>query len=119
MLVVFLDSQEVHSPIGVHDFERKEGVNLYVSVQVTLKRYVGLDDLNHTIDYTMLLDIVNEQASKERQLLESLAMDIQADIMAKSPDIIEKIHIRIVKPAIPHFGYAASACGIEYTFTNQ
>ena len=63
MFVVFLDSQEVHCPIGVHDFERKEGVNLYISVQVTLNRHVGLDDLNHTVDYTSLVDIVNEQAA--------------------------------------------------------
>jgi dihydroneopterin aldolase len=119
MFVVFLDSQEVHCPIGVHDFERKEGVNLYISVQVTLNWHVGLDDLDHTVDYTSLVDIVNEQAAIERQLLESLAIDIQAAILAKSPSIIEKIHIRIVKPAIPHFGYAASACGIEYTFSNQ
>lgn len=119
MFVVFLDSQQVHCPIGVHEFERKEGVKLTISVHVTLSKHVGLDDLDHTIDYTLLVDVVNEQAAKERQLLELLAVDIQSAILSKSPSIIEKIHIRIAKPVIPHHGYAANACGIEYTYNNQ
>lgn len=114
MFVVFLDSQKVHSPIGVHDFERKEGVTLLVSASVSLGKHPELDHINQTFDYTRLLEIVNEQAAKERQLLETLASDIYDAILKAAVNPIENVHIRIEKPQIPHSGYAAKACGIEF-----
>jgi dihydroneopterin aldolase len=119
MFVVFLDSQKVNSPIGVHEFERKEGVVLLVSARVTLGKNPDSDHINQTLDYTQLLDIVNKQASKERQLLETLASDIYEEILKIALNPIENIHIRIEKPHIPHTGYAAKACGIEFYQNNQ
>lgn len=117
MFVVFLDSQEVCAPIGVHEFERKAGVKLWISLRVKLSKLPDLDHIDHTLDYTQLVDIVNAQSSKERQLLETLAYDIRSAVLEKSKVGIENIHIRIEKPQIPHNGYAGKACGIEFSFT--
>ncbi len=115
MFVVFLDSQEVHSPVGVHEFERKSGVKLLISVRVKLRRAPDMDHIYHTLDYTRLVDLVNRVASAERQLLETLATDLAVAIHKDSTAGIEKIHIRIEKPQIPHKGYNAKACGVEFT----
>jgi dihydroneopterin aldolase len=115
MFVVFLDSQEVHSPIGVHEFERKSGVKLLISVRVKLRMAADSDHISRTLDYTHLVDIVESEARKERHLLETLASDIAAALQKESPKGIENIHIRIEKPQIPHEGYNAKACGVEYT----
>ncbi|MBM3919660.1 MAG: dihydroneopterin aldolase [Sphingomonadales bacterium] len=114
MFFVFLDSQEVNCPIGVHEFERKEGVKLFISVKVQLSHVPDMDHIYHALDYTQLVDIVNEVSSQERQLLETLAADIAAEINTKSSTAIENIHIRIEKPQIPHDRYNAKSCGIEY-----
>lgn len=114
MFVVFLDSQKVNSPIGVHEFERIDGVELLISVKVTLGKSPDNDHINQTFDYTRLLDIVNEQAAMERQLLETLASDIHEAIKNEASNPIENVHIRIEKPHIPHSGYNAIACGIEF-----
>ena len=116
MFVVFLDSQEVHCPVGVHEFERKSGVQLKISLRVTLQNIPDMDRIYHTLDYTQLVDIVNKEAEKERHLLETLASDIAIAIQNTSTQSIDNIHIRIEKPVIPHEGYAAKACGIEYSF---
>lgn len=115
MFVVFLDSQEVQSPVGVYEFERKAGVKLFISVKVHLHHTPDINHIQHTLDYTQLVDIVNREACKERQLLETLAADIAAAIHSQSSTAIENIHIRIEKPKIPHDGYQAKSCGIEYT----
>ena len=119
MFIVFLDSQEVQSPIGVHEFERKAGVELLISVKVQLRHAPDMDHIYHTLDYTKLVDIVNEVSSHERQLLETLAFDIAATLHKDFESGIENIHIRIEKPYIPHKGYKAKACGIEFTHSYQ
>ena len=114
MFVVFLDSQEVHCPVGVHEFERKSGVDLLISVRVKLRHSPDMDHIYHTLDYTQLVDIVNRVSATERQLLETLASDIATAIRNESSTGIENIHIRIEKPQIPHKGYNAQSCGIEF-----
>lgn len=114
MFVVFLDSQEVNSPVGVHEFERKSGVRLNISVRVVLRNNPDMDHIYHTLDYTQLVEIVNREASKERHLLETLASDLATEIYKVSGSGIENIHIRIEKPQIPHEGYNAKACGVEF-----
>ncbi|MEK0420720.1 MAG: dihydroneopterin aldolase [Bacteroidetes bacterium] len=119
MFFVFLDSQEVHCPVGVHEFERKSGVNLLISVRVKLRHSPDMDHIYHTLDYTRLVDIVNRVSAQERQLLETLASDIATAIHKESDTGIENIHIRIEKPYIPHEGYRAKSCGIEFTLNCQ
>lgn len=116
MLNVFLRKQSVICPIGVHEFERLEGVKLLISVDVSFSAHPDQDQLSQTLDYTELVDIVNQKAAQPQLLLETLAQEIAAEIKIRTSMPMEKINILIEKPEIPHDGYRAEACGIAMEF---
>jgi dihydroneopterin aldolase len=116
MLTIFLRKQSVICPIGVHEFERLQGVKLLISVEVSFSVHPDQDQLSQTLDYTELVDIVNQKAAKPQLLLETLAQEIAVEIKKRTAMPMEKINIRIEKPQIPHVGFQAEACGIAMEF---
>jgi FolB domain-containing protein len=71
--------------VGVPDRERARPQTVSVSVSITLaKSFKGFDDkLEHTIDYFRVSESLRDvAASGERQLIETLAEDLAAAVVA-------------------------------------
>ena len=89
---------------GVLDEEKKIGnefkVNL--SVFVPCRMDIEKDCLDSTISYASLFEIIKEEMSKTRNLLEKVAFDIVEIIKERYPAIIRgKIEIEKIHPPIP------------------
>ena len=88
---------------GVFDHEAKNGQDFFVDleIQLDLSKASLSDNLNDTIDYGALADVVVEEITGERvQLIERLAGRIADRIKAGHPEIL-KIAVTVHKPKAP------------------
>ena len=101
---------------GVFDHEAKNGQDFFVDVeiQIDLSRASISDELNDTIDYGALANVVVEEITGERvQLIERLAGRIADRIKCDHPEIF-KITVTVHKPKAP---ISAQASDISVTIT--
>jgi 7,8-dihydroneopterin aldolase/epimerase/oxygenase len=101
---------------GVFDHEAKNGQDFFVDleIQIDLTRASISDDLNDTIDYGALADVVVEEITGERvQLIERLAGRIADRIKGGHPEIL-KISVTVHKPKAP---ISAQTSDISVTIT--
>ena len=88
---------------GVHPEERKHGNRFEVDVEVVCASAdaVGTDELNDTIDYQGIGDIVREINSRQTfNLIESFAGTIANELLTKY-DAISSVTVRVSKLAPP------------------
>lgn len=101
---------------GVFDHEAKNGQDFFVDleIQMDLSKASVSDNLQDTIDYGALADVVVEEITGERvQLIERLAGRIADRIKAGHPEI-SKITVTVHKPKAP---ISAQASDISVTIT--
>lgn len=101
---------------GVFNHEAKNGQDFFVDldIQLDLSKASLSDDLNDTIDYGALADVVVEEITGERvQLIERLAGRIADRIKAGHPEI-SKIAVTVHKPKAP---ISAQTTDISVTIT--
>lgn len=102
---ILLENMMFYGFHGVHEYEREQGQRFYVDVEMTadLSKAGQTDDLNDTIDYTVVYDSVKDIMENHRfQLLEALGTHIAEDIVTMP--LIDEVTIRIRKPAVPIHG---------------
>ena len=88
---------------GVFEHEAINGQDFYVDIDLSLdlSRASVSDDLNDTIDYGALTNLVVEEIKGERvQLIERLAGRIADRIKAEHPEI-SSIEVTVHKPSAP------------------
>lgn len=101
---------------GVFDHEAKSGQDFFVDLEihVDLSKASVSDDLQDTIDYGALADVVVEEITGERaQLIERLAGRIAERIKKGHPEI-SNIAVTVHKPKAP---ISAQASDISVTIT--
>lgn len=101
---------------GVFEHEAKTGQDFYVDLEILLDLSSASvsDDLNETIDYGSLADLVVEEITGERvQLIERLAGRIADRIKDKYPHIMN-IAVTVHKPQAP---ISAQTTDISVTIT--
>ena len=101
---------------GVFDHEAKNGQDFFVDLElsVDLSAASKSDDLNDTIDYGSLADLVVEEITGERvELIERLAGRI-ADRIKNQFAEIEKVAVTVHKPKAP---VSAQVADISVTIT--
>lgn len=101
---------------GVFDHEAKNGQDFFVDleIQLDLSKASLSDNLNDTIDYGALADVVVEEITGERvQLIERLAGRIAGRIKDGHPEI-SKIAVTVHKPKAP---ISAQTTDISVTIT--
>ena len=85
MYKVRIKKIEIFGYHGVYDEEKKSGQMFYIDVEYhkKMKNKVSKDSLSEVIDYTDIINCVNEVFNKKRyNLLESLAQDIIGELVA-------------------------------------
>jgi dihydroneopterin aldolase len=101
---------------GVFDHEAKQGQDFFVDLEiyVDLSKASVSDNLQDTIDYGALADLVVEEITGERvQLIERLAGRIADRIKVGHPEIIN-IAVTVHKPKAP---ISAQTTDISVTIT--
>ena len=101
---------EITCIIGIHPRERDEEQNILLDIylDVDFGNSTFIDDINSTIDYTIIAELATELAiSKKYKLIESFCIDLN-NLFLNKFKIIQKSKITIKKPnALPKAKYAA------------
>lgn len=97
------------SPIGYYEEERILKGVFYVTLEVTYNSKSKLsdaDDLNTTLNYELLYNLVSQVMGKERKLLESAAQEILEGVQKLDRSIYET-YVEIIKQYPPFYGSEA------------
>lgn len=116
---VFLDEVRFHAFHGVMPQERAVGADftVWLTVGYDFVKAAESDDLNDTISYADLYEVVRTEMDKPSQLLEHVALRIVKAVASRWPKV-EKIDIRIVKDN-PPMGADCKGAGVEIHFINK
>lgn len=108
-----LENVKFYAYHGVFDFERREGndfiVNLNVEYEVDTDIASWEDQIWSTISYAELYELVKAEMETPRKLLETVALRISEAIKARFP-MVTSFRCKITKlnPPIPDFDGQAS-----------
>ena len=116
---VFLDEVRFHAFHGVMPQERAVGADftVWLTVGYDFVKAAESDDLNDTISYADLYEVVRAEMDKPSQLLEHVALRIVKAVASRWPKV-EKIDIRLVKDN-PPMGADCKGAGVEIHFINK
>ncbi|TVR81199.1 MAG: dihydroneopterin aldolase [Chitinophagaceae bacterium] len=94
---------------GVHPIERTNGNNFIVDVYIKTEMRVAVeeDDLDGTVDYSLVYKIVKSQMLFKCSLLEHLAGKIISNIVEEFP-YISHIQVKVTKENPPMEGNVAA-----------
>ena len=110
MNTISLVDLEIICIIGIHPHERVQEQKLFVDINldVDFEDSIISDDINDTIDYTLIAELATQLAIfKKYQLIESFCSDLNNLLLDKFK-IIQKSKITVKKPnALPKAKYAA------------
>jgi len=94
---IFISQLEVRAHVGVPPAERGAAQRLTISLRIVPERgLAGLgDDIANTIDYAAVCIAARQEAeSRPRRLIETLAGDIAALLLAKFPARAVEVEVR-------------------------
>ena len=102
---IFLENVKIYAYHGVLPEEKIIGTYYIVNVEIhaDLWKAVGTDDLNDTINYAKINEIVHEQMEIPSELMEHVAGRILKNIKVTFPQI-SFVKIRITKTSPPMKG---------------
>ena len=113
---ISLKNMKFFAQHGVLPEEFMKGNTFYVSVDIItdIENAAKNDDLEGTIDYSMVFDSAKEEMSRPSKLIENVAYRIQKNILAKT-NKIEEMTIVVEKKRPPVAGYVdCSAVELKY-----
>lgn len=93
------------SPIGYYEEERILKGVFYVTLEVVYSSQdedADSDNLNNTLNYELLYDLVSQVMRKERKLLESAAQDILDGVQELDASVCET-YVEIIKQHPPFY----------------
>lgn len=99
-----LKDQVFYSFHGLHEEEKKTGGQFVVNLKVGFISMINrITDVDHTINYESLFNILKEEMTEPRELLETLAGSVVELIHEKYPVInFAEIRIEKLNPPIAH-----------------
>lgn len=97
MLSIELNGMKFHAPIGVYDYERRDGNDIVVDVRLTLDEPAAYDDdITGTVNYADVYELVKAEVCRPIQLLETVANRIRQSILNGFP-AVQSITVRVSK----------------------
>lgn len=113
---IYIEGLEVLALIGVYDWERDHQQRLIVDVELSadLARAAQTDDVNHTLNYALVAQEINDFAAKsEFKLLEALASQM-VDCLLQAFPMLSTVRLKLSKPDI-----LANAKNVAVEFTKE
>lgn len=114
---IFVNDIQLHAYHGVMPQEQLTGNDYLVSVsaQYPIDKAITTDDVQHTLNYAMVYDIVKEEMSISSKLVEHVAGRIAQHLMKQFADI-SAVQVRITK-LNPPMGAQCAGAGVEVEMT--
>lgn len=110
-LIISLDNVRMHGYHGVDEQERVVGAEYELNVSVSLPFPEGCvtDEIDDTLSYADIYEVMKDEFSRPSRLIEHVATRI-GDALFRAFGQIENIEIKVVKlsPPIPGFSGSAS-----------
>lgn len=114
---IFVNDIQLHAYHGVMPQEQLTGNDYLVSVsaQYPIDKAITTDDVQHTLNYAMVYDIVKEEMGISSKLVEHVAGRIAQHLMKQFADI-SAVQVRITK-LNPPMGAQCAGAGVEVELT--
>ena len=114
---IFVNDIQLHAYHGVMPQEQLTGNDYLVSVsaQFPIDKAITTDDVQHTLNYAMVYDIVKEEMGISSKLVEHVAGRIAQHLMKQFADI-SAVQVRITK-LNPPMGAQCAGAGVEVEMT--
>lgn len=114
---IFVNDIQLHAYHGVMPQEQLTGNDYLVSVsaQYPIDKAITTDDVQHTLNYAMVYDIVKEEMGISSKLIEHVAGRIAQHLMKQFADI-SAVQVRITK-LNPPMGAQCAGAGVEVEMT--
>ena len=114
---IFVNDIQLHAYHGVIPQEQLTGNDYLVSVsaQYPIDKAITTDDVQHTLNYAMVYDIVKEEMGISSKLVEHVAGRIAQHLMNQFADI-SAVLVRITK-LNPPMGAQCAGAGVEVEMT--
>ena len=114
---IFVNDIQLHAYHGVMPQEQLTGNDYLVSVsaQYPIDKAITTDDVQHTLNYAMVYDIVKEEMDISSKLVEHVAGRIAQHLMKQFADI-SAVKVRITK-LNPPMGAQCAGAGVEVEMT--
>ena len=114
---IFVNDIQLHAYHGVMPQEQLTGNDYLVSVsaQYPIDKAITTDDVQHTLNYAMVYDIVKEEMGISSKLVEHVAGRIAQHLMKLFADI-SAVPVRITK-LNPPMGAQCAGAGVEVEMT--
>ena len=104
MITVELKNIRLHAYHGLYAEERKSGSDYEFNLSVSWEESGKITELNQTVNYARLHELVKEEMKNPRQLLETFLMEVAGKIHAEFP-LVKEINMSLAKlnPPIVNF----------------
>ena len=114
---IFVNDIQLHAYHGVMPQEQLTGNDYLVSVsaQYPIDKAITTDDVQHTLNYAMVYDIVKEEMGISSKLVEHVAGRIAQHLMKQFANI-SAVQVRITK-LNPPMGAQCAGAGVEIEMT--
>ena len=114
---IFVNDIQLHAYHGVMPQEQLTGNDYLVSVsaQYPINKAITTDDVQHTLNYAMVYDIVKEEMGISSKLVEHVSGRIAQHLMKQFADI-SAVQVRITK-LNPPMGAQCAGAGVEVEMT--
>ena len=114
---IFVNDIQLHAYHGVMPQEQLTGNDYLVSVsaQYPIDKAITTDDVQHTLNYAMVYDIVKEEMGISSKLVEHVSGRIAQHLMKQFADI-SAVQVRITK-LNPPMGAQCAGAGVEVEMT--
>ena len=110
---IFVNDIQLHAYHGVMPQEQLTGNDYLVSVsaQYPIDKAIATDDVQHTLNYAMVYDIVKEEMGISSKLVEHVAGRIAQHLMKQFADI-SAVRVLVTK-LNPPMGAQCAGAGVE------
>lgn len=114
---IFVNDIQLHAYHGVMQQEQLTGNDYLVSVsaQYPIDKAITTDEVQHTLNYAMVYDIVKEEMGISSKLVEHVAGRIAQHLMKQFADI-SAVRVRVTK-LNPPMGAQCAGAGVEVEMT--
>lgn len=114
---IFVNDIQLHAYHGVMPQEQLTGNDYLVSVsaQYPIDKAIITDDVQHTLNYAMVYDIVKEEMGISSKLVEHVAGRIAQHLMKQFAEI-SAVRVRVTK-LNPPMGAQCAGAGVEVEMT--
>jgi len=98
LMKIGIEGLILKAPVGYYEWEREEGVTFRIDAELMVDCLleVNSDFIGNTVDYELIISLIEEKMGKPCKLMETLLNEIQVEILKRFPKVLG-LKLRISK----------------------